>query len=117
MEKRKKGRADYLVPEKLVTLYEEKDFGPYGVNGTMPVCFIASNHTSGGNSGSPVLDAEGRIIGLNFDREWEGTMSDVYYDPELCRNIAVDIRYVLFIIDKYAGATYLVDEMDIHTSE
>jgi len=117
MEKCNQGHADYLVPEKLVSLYQEKDFGPYGVNGTMPVCFIASNHTSGGNSGSPVLDAEGRLIGLNFDREWEGTMSDVFYDPDLCRNIAVDIRYVLFIIDKYAGAGYLVDEMDIHTSE
>ncbi len=113
MEKRNEGSADYLVPEKLVSLYEEKDFGPYGVNGTMPVCFIASNHTSGGNSGSPVLDAEGRLIGLNFDREWEGTMSDVFYDPDLCRNIAVDIRYVLFIIDKFAGAGYLVEEMDI----
>ncbi len=117
MEKRKQGHADYLVPEKLVSLYEDKDFGLYGVNGSMPVCFIASNHTSGGNSGSPVLDAEGRLIGLNFDREWEGTMSDVFYDPDLCRNIAVDIRYVLFIIDKYAGAGYLVDEMDIHTAE
>ncbi len=79
----------------------------------MPVCFIASNHTSGGNSGSPVLDADGRLIGINFDREWEGTMSDVFYDPDLCRNIAVDIRYVLFIIDKFAGAGYLVDEMDV----
>jgi len=83
----------------------------------MPVCFIASNHTSGGNSGSPVLDAEGRLIGLNFDREWEGTMSDVYYDPNLCRNIAVDIRYVLFIIDKFAGAGYLLEEMDIFSAE
>ena len=117
MEKRKQGHPDYQVPEKLVSLYEEKDFGPYGVDSTMPVCFIATNHTSGGNSGSPVLDAEGRLIGLNFDREWEGTMSDVFYDPELCRNIAVDIRYVLFIIDKFAGAAYLVDEMDIHTAE
>ncbi len=117
MEKRKLGKVDYVVPEKLVALYEAKDFGPYGVNGTMPVCFIASNHTSGGNSGSPVLDAEGRLIGLNFDREWEGTMSDVYYDPNLCRNIAVDIRYVLFIIDKFAGAGYLLEEMDIFSAE
>ena len=113
MEKRKLGEADYIVPDKLVALFESKDFAPYGVNETMPVCFIASNHTSGGNSGSPVLDADGRLIGLNFDREWEGTMSDVFYDPELCRNIAVDIRYVLFIIDKYAGAGYLLNEMDI----
>jgi len=117
LEKVKLGRVDYVVPEKLVSLYEAKDFGSYGVDGTMPVCFIASNHTSGGNSGSPVLDAEGRLIGINFDREWEGTMSDVFYDPDLCRNIAVDIRYILFIIDKYAGAGYLVDEMDIHLPE
>jgi hypothetical protein len=113
MEKRKLGSADYAVPDKLVELYEAKDYGPYGVDGTIPVCFLASNHTSGGNSGSPVLDAEGRLIGLNFDREWEGTMSDLYYDPSLCRNIAVDIRYVLFVIDKYAGAGYLLEEMDI----
>lgn len=113
MEKGRKGGADYEIPEKLISLYEEKNFGPYGVNGTMPVCFIASNHTSGGSSGSPVLDSSGRLIGLNFDREWEGTMSDVLYDPDLCRNIAVDIRYVLFIIDKFAGAAYLVEEMDV----
>lgn len=113
LEKYKKGNVDYAVPEKLVELYENRDYGRYGVNGTMPVCFIATNHTSGGNSGSPVLDAEGRLVGLNFDREWEGTMSDVFYDPNLCRNIAVDIRYVLFIIDKYAGAGYLLDEMEI----
>jgi hypothetical protein len=113
IEKSKAGHADYMIPDKLVSLYEAKDYGPYGVDGTMPVCFIASNHTSGGNSGSPVLDGSGRLIGLNFDREWEGTMSDQFYDPELCRNIAVDIRYVLFIIDKFAGAGYLVDEMDV----
>lgn len=113
MEKEAEGFVDYTVPEKLRELYEAKDYGRYGVNGTMPVCFIASNHTSGGNSGSPVMDAYGRLIGLNFDRNWEGTMSDVLYDPSLCRNITVDIRYVLFLIDKYAGAGYLLDEMDI----
>jgi hypothetical protein len=113
MDKGKEEFEDYRVPKKLANLYETKDYGKYGVDGTMPVCFIASNHTSGGNSGSPVLDAKGRLIGLNFDRNWEGTMSDVYYDPSLCRNIAVDIRYVLFIIDKFAGAGYLIDEMDI----
>jgi len=113
MDKSTEGFEDYAVPEKLKELYEAKDFGKYGVNGTMPVCFIASNHTSGGNSGSPVMDADGRLIGINFDRNWEGTMSDVHYDPSLCRNISVDIRYVLFIIDKFAGATYLLDEMDI----
>ena len=79
----------------------------------MPVCFIGSNHTTGGNSGSPAIDAEGNLIGLNFDRTWEGTMSDINYDPSICRNIMVDIRYVLFIIDKFAGAKHLVDEMKL----
>jgi len=101
------------VPEKLRTLYETKEFGGYSENGTMPVCFIATNHTSGGNSGSPVLDAEGRLIGLNFDRTWEATMSDYYYNPENCRNIAVDIRFILFIIDRIAGAQNLVAEMEV----
>ncbi len=111
IEKSKLDQPDYIIPGKLKELYETKDFGPYGVNDTMPVCFTASNHTSGGNSGSPVLDADGRLIGINFDRNWHGTMSDEMYDPEMCRNIAVDIRYVLFIIDKFAGAGYLLDEM------
>ena len=113
MEKSALELEDYSVPARLKELYREKDFGRYGVDGTMPVCFIASNHTSGGNSGSPVLDADGRLVGINFDRNWEGTMSDILYDRSLCRNIAVDIRYVLFIIDKFAGADYLLDEMDI----
>ena len=113
IEKGKGEFEDYMIPDKLTKLYQEKDFGPYGIDGTMPVCFIASNHTSGGNSGSPVLDADGRLIGINFDRNWEGTMSDIHFDPSLCRNIAVDIRYVLFIIDKFAGAGYLLDEMKI----
>ena len=92
---------------------EKKDYGIYGVNGKMPVCFIATNHTTGGNSGSPAIDAQGNLIGLNFDRVWEGTMSDIHYDPKICRNIMVDIRYVLFIIDKYAGAGYLLNEMKL----
>ena len=105
--------ADYKVPEKLHQLYNTRDYGRYGVNGTMPVCFIASNHTSGGNSGSPVLDANGNLIGINFDRNWEGTMSDVMYDSSICRNISVDIRYVLFIIDKLGGASNLISEMTL----
>ena len=114
MEKYKPGDYEFNVPEKLITLYNNKDFGNYAaVNGKMPVCFIGTNHTTGGNSGSPAIDAYGNLIGLNFDRVWEGTMSDIYYDPAICRNIMVDIRYVLFIIDKYAGAKHLIDEMKL----
>ncbi len=102
---------DYAIPEKLKNLYELKDFGNYGMSSTMPVCFIATNHTSGGSSGSPVFNAEGHLIGINFDRTWEGTMSDYIFDPETFRNISLDIRYILFIIDKYAGAGHLLNEM------
>jgi len=113
MEKYKPGDYEFDVPQKLRDLYKAKDYGPYGSKGRMPVCFIATNHTTGGNSGSPVLDAYGNLIGLNFDRVWEGTMSDLNYDPSICRNIMVDIRYVLFIVDKYAGATNLIKEMKL----
>lgn len=114
VEKYKPGDYEYDVPEKLLDLIEKKDYGQYAdENGEMPVCFIGSNHTTGGNSGSPTLDADGNLIGLNFDRAWEGTMSDINYDINLCRNIMVDMRYVLFIIDKYADAGYLVKEMDL----
>ncbi len=113
MDKYKPGDYEFDVPEKLRALYKAKDYGQYGTNGKMPVCFIAANHTTGGNSGSPALDAWGNLIGLNFDRVWEGTMSDINYDPSICRNIMVDIRYVLFIIDKYAGATHLIKEMKL----
>lgn len=113
MEKEDSSEYEFRVPGKLKTLFESKDYGSYAADSTMHVCFLASNHTSGGNSGSPVLDADGNLIGLNFDRNWEGTMSDFYYDPDLCRNISVDIRYVLFIIDKFAGAHNLIDEMSI----
>lgn len=113
LEKYIPGDYEFDVPQKLIDLYNKKDYGQYGVNGKMPVCFIATNHTTGGNSGSPALDAKGNLIGLNFDRVWEGTMSDIHYDPEICRNIMVDMRYVLFIIDKFAGAKHLIDEMKI----
>jgi hypothetical protein len=113
MQKYIPGDYEFDVPQKLRDLYAKKDYGQYGKNGKMPVCFIASNHTTGGNSGSPALDAYGNLVGLNFDRVWEGTMSDYNYDPSICRNIMVDIRYVLFIIDKYAGAGHLVKEMKL----
>jgi hypothetical protein len=104
---------DYNIPQKLRDLHAAKDYGQWEVNGSVPVAFIATNHTSGGNSGSPVLDANGNLIGVNFDRVWEGTMSDVVYDPEICRNIALDIRFALFVVDKLAGATHLIEEMEI----
>lgn len=113
MEKYIPGDYEFDVSPKLIDLYKNKDFGNYGENGKMPVCFIGTNHTTGGNSGSPALDAKGNLIGLNFDRVWEGTMSDIYYDPSICRNIMVDIRYVLFIMDKYAGAKNLIEELQL----
>ncbi|MDI5948926.1 S46 family peptidase [Flavobacterium yafengii] len=113
MEKYIPGDYEFDVPTKLIELYKTKDYGPYGENGKMPVNFIGTNHTTGGNSGSPAIDANGNLIGLNFDRVWEGTMSDIYYDPSICRNIMVDIRYVLFIIDKYAGAKNLISELKL----
>ncbi|MGB3005431.1 MAG: S46 family peptidase, partial [Chitinophagaceae bacterium] len=114
MDKYKPGDYEFDVPQKLQDLYKSKDFGQYAAkNGKMPVCFIGRNHTTGGNSGSPALDAYGNLVGLNFDRVWEGTMSDINYDPSICRNIMVDIRYVLFIVDKYAGAGHLLKEMKL----
>ncbi|MBT0608817.1 S46 family peptidase [Aequorivita echinoideorum] len=113
MEKYVPGDYEFDVPKKLIELYNTKDYGPYGENGKMPVNFIGTNHTTGGNSGSPAIDANGNLIGLNFDRVWEGTMSDYYYDPALSRNIMVDIRYVLFIVDKYADAKNLINEMTL----
>ncbi len=113
VEKYIPGDYEFDVPEKLIELYENKDYGKYGRNGEMRVCFTASNHTTGGNSGSPVLDANGYLVGLNFDRVWEGTMSDIMFDPEKCRNIMVDLNYVLFIVDKFAGAGHLVEEMSL----
>ncbi|MBK7337252.1 MAG: S46 family peptidase [Saprospirales bacterium] len=113
MEKYIPGDYEYDVSETLRQLYDRKDYGPYGVKGEMPVGFIGTNHTTGGNSGSPVVDGSGNLIGLNFDRVWEGTMSDIYYDGALCRNIMVDARYLLFIIDKLGGAERLVGELKI----
>lgn len=113
MEKYIPGDYEFDVPSKLIDLYNRKDYGQYAENGKMPVNFIGTNHTTGGNSGSPAIDAYGNLIGLNFDRVWEGTMSDIYYDPAISRNIMVDIRFVLFIIDKYAGAQNIIDELKL----
>lgn len=113
-QKVKTGNEEYAVPPSFQALYEKKDFGDYVVNGTIPTCFIATNHTVGGNSGSPVFNASGELIGLNFDRNWEGTISDVMYDESVCRNITVDMRYVLFVIDKYAKAHSILKELVIH---
>jgi hypothetical protein len=113
LEKYIPGDYEFDVPAKLIDLINNKDYGQYAENGKMPVCFIATNHTTGGNSGSPAIDANGNLIGLNFDRVWEGTMSDIFYDPAICRNIMVDIRYVLFIVDKFANAKHLIEEMKL----
>lgn len=114
MEKYIPGDEEFDVPEKLRDLYKKKDFGQYAnADGKMQVCFTASNHTTGGNSGSPVFNAKGELIGTNFDRNWEGTMSDIMYNPNQCRNITLDVRYTLFIIDKFAGAGYLLNEMKL----
>ncbi|PHQ57363.1 MAG: serine protease [Lutibacter sp.] len=113
IEKFVPGDYEFDVPKKLRDLYQAKDYGQYGENGKMPVNYLSTNHMTGGNSGSPVVDAYGNLTGLAFDTTWEGTMSDLYFDADIVRSIMVDIRYVLFIIDKYAGATNLIDEMTL----
>jgi hypothetical protein len=108
---------DYNIPQRLRDIYAQKDYGRWGVKVggrySVPVCFLATNHTSGGNSGSPVINGKGELIGINFDRTWLSTMSDVEFDPSICRNISVDIRYVLFTIYRIGGAGYLLDEMTL----
>jgi hypothetical protein len=113
MEKDNPAIFDYDVPDKLKELYAKKDYGRYTQDGEVPVCFIANNHTTGGNSGSPVINGDGQLIGVNFDRAWEGVASDMAFNPDQSRNISLDIRYALFIIDKFAGAGYLLNEMKI----
>lgn len=114
MEKYIPGDYEFDVPQKLIDLWKSKDYGQYATaDGRLPVACIGTNHTTGGNSGSPALDANGNLVGLNFDRVWEGTMSDLNYDPAICRNIMVDARYVLFIVDKFGGAGYLLNEMKL----
>lgn len=114
MEKDNPEIFDYNIPQRLRDIHAAKDYGRWvNASGEVPVCFIATNHTTGGNSGSPVINAEGNLIGINFDRVWEGTMSDIVFDPEICRNISLDIRYVLFILDKLAGAEHILNELTI----
>ena len=113
MQKYVPNDTEFDLDAKFMDLYKQKKFGRYGMNGTLPVAFAASNHTTGGNSGSPVLNADGHFIGINFDRAWESTMSDIMYDPDRCRNIICDARYILWVIEYYAGAKHLVDEMTV----
>ena len=112
--KYKPGDYEFDVPARILELHKKKDYGDYALaDGRLPVCLLGSNHTTGGNSGSPALDANGRLVGLNFDRTWQSTMSDINYDPGICRNIMVDVRYVLWLIDKVGGASHLVEEMTL----
>ena len=108
---------DYNIPQQLRDIYAKKDYGRWGVEiagkKSVPVCFLATNHTSGGNSGSPIINGRGELIGINFDRTWRSTMSDMEFDPSICRNISVDIRYVLFVVDRIGGAGYLLNEMTL----
>ena len=113
LDKNSTGNPDFEINDRLKILLQKKDFGSYGVNGTLPVCFTGSNHTTGGNSGSPALNGNGEWIGINFDRTWESTMSDLYFNSEICRNVMTDARYVLWVIDIYAGAGHLLNEMTI----
>ncbi|MCX7728901.1 MAG: S46 family peptidase [Bacteroidia bacterium] len=112
LEKQNNNNPDYFIDDTLKTLFLKKDFGKYAdKDGQLHIAFIASNHTTGGNSGSPVFNSKGELIGTNFDRCWEGTMSDIMYNPEICRNIVLDIRYTMFLLDKYAKCERIVQEI------
>ena len=114
MDKEDADNWEFVVPAKLKELYNNNDFGSYAMqDGRMPVAIAATTHSTGGNSGSPVMNANGELVGINFDRNWEGVGGDIQYLPDYQRSIIVDVRYVLFVIDKYMGATHLIDEMDI----
>ncbi len=113
MEKEDPNNDEFIVPEKLKEFYKAKDYGPYGTDGELRVCFLTNTDITGGNSGSPVINANGELIGCAFDGNWEAMSGDIAFEPELQRTIAVDIRYVLFIIDKYAGADHLIKEMKV----
>ena len=114
MEKEDPDNWEFVVPEKLKQLYRDKDYGRYALpDGEMPVCFIVDTDNTGGNSGSPVFNARGELIGTAFDRNYEGLTGDIAFRPSSQRAACVDIRYTLFIIEKFAGATHLIEELDI----
>ena len=113
MEKEDPSNDEFIVPEKLKELYKNKDYGMYGSDGKLVVGFLSTNDITGGNSGSPVINGAGELIGIAFDGNWEAMSGDIAFEPELQRTISVDIRYVLFVIDKFAGAKHLIDEMTI----
>ena len=118
IEKENPDNAEFVVPAKLKELYKAGDFGRYANDkGEMPVAFLANCDITGGNSGSPIMNGRGELIGLAFDGNWEAMSGDVAFEPELQRTISVDVRYVLFIIDKFAGAGWLLDEMEIVQKE
>ncbi len=117
MEKEDPTNWEFIVPDGLKLLYEEKDYGNYGENGTMRVCFLTTHDITGGNSGSPVINSVGALVGLAFDGNWEAMSGDIAYEPDLQRTINVDIRYVLFIIDKFAGAQNIIDELTLIKTE
>jgi hypothetical protein len=114
MEKEDQDNPEFIVPEKLKKLHAEKDYGQYAdKDGNLHVCFLSNNDITGGNSGSPVINGKGHLIGLAFDGNWEAMSGDIFFENKVQRTISVDIRYVLFIMDKYAGATNLIDELTL----
>ncbi|HYG50925.1 MAG TPA: S46 family peptidase, partial [Flavobacteriales bacterium] len=113
MQKEDPKNEEFIVPAKLKELYQKKDYGRYGTNGTLPVAFLSNTDITGGNSGSPVINANGELIGTAFDGNWEAMSGDIAFEPQLQRTISVDIRYTLFIVEKFAGATNLIKEMTI----